>query len=151
MSSCTWKSHYFMVLWICKEKLHKIKKGTFSFQELNVYPNKIGIDTYSMNECHFSITTIIMIVKNKMIIMCLRNFIIKVLVFIISSPLSIWDWADTQQLIFPIWIIAEKCIMGKKKMYYAILIHSNKFRCRHVLEKAFILWYYEYANKNCIK
>jgi len=70
--------------------LHKIKKGMFSFSELNVYPklNLVRHLIYAKIKCHFFITTIIMIRRNKMIAMSLRTFKIKVLVFIfIKSPL----------------------------------------------------------------
>ena len=75
--------------------------GTFSFCELNVYP-PMCLDTYSMNECHFFITTIIMIRRNKMIEMSFKTLIIKVLVFILSNLLSSRRLeVDTQQLNVP--------------------------------------------------
>ena len=82
--------------------------GTFSFCELNVYP-PMRFDTYSMNECHFFITTIIMIRRNKMIEMSFKTLIIKVLVFILSNFLSSRRLeVDTQQLNVPKLNVAYK-------------------------------------------
>jgi len=72
---------------MCQGNLHKIKKETFSFCELNVYLNKFRCDTYSnANECHFFITATNKDRRNKMIAMYLRTFIIKILFFIFIRP-----------------------------------------------------------------
>ena len=72
-------------------KLAYNKKGNIQFREVECLPNKLPYGTYSVtlilaNECHFFITTIITIRRNKMIAMSLRTFIIKVLVFIFIRP-----------------------------------------------------------------
>ena len=92
-----------MIILVCKQKeLHKIKKGTFSLAMLNVYPKLFGRHLIQMRiKCHFFITTIKMIKRNKMIVMNFRTFKIKVLVFILSNLLSIRDLVDTQQLNVP--------------------------------------------------
>ena len=41
------KKVHIVIICICQGNLHKIKKGTFSFSELNVYPIYIESDTYS--------------------------------------------------------------------------------------------------------
>ena len=77
-----------MIIFVCKQKeLHKIKKGTFSLAMLNVYPKLFGRHLIHMRiKCHFFITTIIMIRRNKMIVMYRRTLIIKFLFFIIIKP-----------------------------------------------------------------
>ena len=70
---------------------------------LNVYPEKSKRHLiYCKIKCHFFITIIIMIRRNKMIAMKFKTFMIKVFVFILSNLLSLRDLVDTQQLIFPI-------------------------------------------------
>ena len=82
---------------MCQGNLHKIKMGTFSLAMLNVYPKLFGRHLIQMRiKCHFFITTIITIRRNKMIEMSFKTFIIKVLVFTISNLLSIRDSVDTQ-------------------------------------------------------
>ena len=79
---------YYVYRW---RKLHKIKKGTFSFRMLNVYP--FCLDRHLISDeikCHFFITTIMMIRRNKMIEMSFKTLIIKVLVFTLSNLLSCW-------------------------------------------------------------
>jgi len=93
------------------------KKGNIQFCYVECLPNEMPIgnykcDTYSnANECHFfiSITRIVRI--DKMIVMYLRTFITKILFFIfIEPPFYYESKVDTQQLIFPIVIIPNKCI-----------------------------------------
>lgn len=55
---------------------------------LNVYPKKLDGHLIHGIKCHFFITTIIMIRRNKMIAMSFKTFTIKVLVFILSNLLS---------------------------------------------------------------
>ena len=80
-------------------------------------PNEMPIGTYkydtysNANECHFFISTTRIVRIDKMIVMYLRTFIIKILFFIfIKPPFYYESKVDTQQLIFPIVIIPNKCI-----------------------------------------
>ena len=80
-------------------------------------PNEMPIgtckyDAYSnANECHFLISTTRIVRIDKMIVMYLRTFIIKILFFIfIKPPFCYESKVDTQQLIFSIAIIPNKCI-----------------------------------------
>ena len=76
-----------MIILVCKQrKLHKIKKETFSFAMLNVYPNFFVRHLSHRLKCHFFITTIMTIRRNKMIVMYRKTLITKFLFFIIIKP-----------------------------------------------------------------
>ena len=74
------------------EKSHIIKREHSVLSCLNVYPEicpRALIDRHSFQcwlECQFFITIIKKIIRNKMIEMSFKNFIIKVLVFIFINP-----------------------------------------------------------------
>ena len=82
-------------------KLAYNKKKAFSFVESECLPNympmALNLATLILtNECHLFITIIIIIMRNKMIAMSFKTFIIKVFIFILSLLLSIRDSVDTQ-------------------------------------------------------
>jgi len=76
------------------------KKGNIQFCMLNVYPLCLVRHLISYEiKCHFFITTIIMIRRNKMIVMYRRTLTTKFLFFIIiKPPLYVELEVDTQQL-----------------------------------------------------
>ena len=86
-----------MVSLVCKQgNLHILKKGNIQFWLVECLP-KINLFRHLIHrriKCHFFITTIKLIRRNKMIAMIFRTFNIKVLVFTLSNLLS---EVDTQQ------------------------------------------------------
>lgn len=93
------------------------KIGNIQLATLSAY-QIIWLNTYSFtNECHFLISIIKEVRKNNMITMYLRTFKMKTLLFITTTPPSLYRIeADTQQLIFPTGVVYNTICIASTKM-----------------------------------
>ena len=88
----------------------------------------LGVTLIHVNECHFFISIIIMIKRDKMITMYLKTFITKILLFIFINLLSTRELVDT-----PIDISLIRLYHSNSTINVSILATFIKIYCKKIV------------------